>query len=146
MSHTYFYLLLIVGIYWFVSCHCDNAPTHCETFSLLMGNGSSILGMITVSSLLSPHLFNAYVRQFSETEKHFGVTSINMLMQEHQYADTGSTLCQLVLLFNSPSLDEFEIKMKAKCWNMNPDETAEKLVGKRYLQNQWQKLFWHFEL
>lgn len=86
--------------------------------------------MIPVSSLLSSHLFNAHVRQFSETERHFGVTSINMLIQGHQYADTGSTLCQLVLLFNSSSLTELEIKMKAKCLNINPDKTAEKLVGK----------------
>lgn len=53
-----------------------------------------------------------------------------MLTQERQYADTGSTLCQLVLLFYSSSLAELEIKMKAKCLNINPDRTAEKLVGK----------------
>lgn len=86
-------------------------------------------GMIPVSSLLSPHLFNASVRQFCETERHFGVTSINMLTQEHQYAKTGSTLCQLVLLFNSSSVAELEINMKAKCLNINPDKTAEKLVS-----------------
>lgn len=53
-----------------------------------------------------------------------------MLMQEHQYADTGSTQCQLVSLFNSSSLAEIEIKMKAKCLNINPDKTVEKPIGK----------------
>ena len=109
--------------------HSDNAPPHRDTFSLLMGNGSPTLGDGSASSLLSPHLFNAYVRQFSETERHLGVASINMLMQEHQYADTASTLCQLVLLFNSSSLAEWEIKMRAKCLNIHPDKTAERPVG-----------------
>lgn len=53
-----------------------------------------------------------------------------MLMQEHQYADTGSTECQLVTLFNPSSLDEIEMKMKAKCLNINPDKTVKKPVGK----------------
>ena len=74
-------------------------------------------------------MLNTDVQQFCETERRFGVTSINMLMQEHQYADIGSTLCQLVLLFYSSSLAELEIKMKAKCLNINPDKTAEKLIG-----------------
>lgn len=95
-----------------------------------MGNHSSTLGVTPVSSLLLPHLFNACGRQFSETQKHFGVTSINMLMLEHQYADTGSTLCQLVLLSNFSSLDEVEIKVKDECLNINPDKTGEKLVSK----------------
>lgn len=125
-SHIHSYLLWIVGIYGFVSCHCDNIPPPCETSSLPTGNSSSTLG--NDSCQLS--FVITLVRQFSETERHFGVTSINMLIQGHQYADTGSTLCQLVLLFNSSSLAELEIKMKAKCLNINPDKTAEKLVGK----------------
>lgn len=86
--------------------------------------------MSPVKSPLSPCLFNACVRQFHETERHFGVAIINMLMQEHQYADTGSTPCQLVLLVNASSLAELEIKMKAKCLTLNPDKTAEKRVGR----------------
>lgn len=129
-SHTHSYSLWIVVIYEFVSCHCDNAPPHCETVSLPMGNSSSTPGDDSCQLSLSSHLFNAYVRQFSETERHFGVTSINMLMQEHQYADAGSTQCHLVLLCNSSSLAEIEIKVKAKCLNINPDKTVEKPVGK----------------
>lgn len=110
--------------------HSDNAPPDCAAFSLPMGNRASTLWNDSYQLPFVTKQFNTNMWRFCETGRHFGVTSINMLMQEHQYADTGSTLCQLVLLFYSSSLAEFEIKMKAKCLNINPDKTAEKLVCK----------------
>lgn len=71
-----------------------------------------------------------------------------MLMQEHQYADTASTQRQLVLLFNSSSLDELEIKMKAKCLNINPDKTAGRPVGKETFSESMAEIiltFWIIE-